>query len=400
MDGRKVLDRYACAECHTLEMERWQVQYDPEQIEGPVAVEDFAFNLPEIDTGRLEASAAPDRRGLLRAEAVGMPQRDEWGEVLEDVDDDDNPMYYLNLWGALPLKVLDQWMVWPVGGAQLGVSDPVGVTRLSPGQDTPGRLTVDQQRRRPTYTPHVTRIRAPEGGAFARLLFPEVLDEDNPAVMEAWGWVPPPLVDEGRKVQPAWLHDYLLEPLPIRPAAVQRMPKYTMSPEEASQLVDYFAAAAGADFPYSSHPRSRSVGLEAKERARPHRLEDAMRIVIDRVTFCTKCHLVGDYSPGGEIRTVLAPRLDQVGPRIRPDYLRRWLANPRSLQPYTGMPVNFPPTGAPIGQGLFEGSSLEQVDAVTDLLLNYDWYVKRRTSIREMIEAAEKAGSASAAEEE
>jgi hypothetical protein len=280
-------------------------------------------------------------------------------------------------------------MIWPKGGAQLGVSDPLGVAALRPGRAAPGPLSGDQQRLRPTYTPHLTRIGPPEGGAFARMLLPEVLDEDNPAVMEAWGWVPPPLVDEGRKVQPAWLHDYLLEPVPIRPASVLRMPKYTMSPEEASRLVDYFAAAAGADFPYSSHPRRRSIDWEAEERARTGRLDDAMRIVIDRVTFCAKCHLIGDHGPGGEIRTVLAPRLDQVGPRIRPDYLRRWLANPKSLLPYTGMPVNFPPTGAPIGQDLFQGSSLEQIDAVTDLLLEYDGYLKRRTSIREMAEAAE-----------
>ena len=86
--------------------------------------------------------------------------------------------------------------------------------------------------------------------------------------------------------------------------------------------------------------------------------------------------------------------------RIRPDYLRRWLANPKSRLPYTGMPVNFPPTGASMGQDLFEGSSLEQLDAVTDLLLSYDWYIKGRTSIGEMIEAAEKANAADAAEEE
>jgi len=390
-EGRKVIDRYGCAECHTLEMERWQIQYDPDQIEGPFEVEDYAFLKPQVDLERLETSTKPDPRGLLHAEAVGMPQMDEWGEVLEDVDDDDKPMLYLNLWEPLSLKVQDDWKTWTVGGAQLGVSDPREVASLAPGRAAAARLSVEEQKVRPTYTPHLAATRAPVGGAFARLLFPNVLDEDNPAVMEAWGWVPPPLVDEGRKVQPAWLHDYLLDPVPIRPAAVLRMPKYTMSSEEAGKLVDYFAAVAGAEFPYSSHPRSRSAGLEAKELERPHRLDDAMRIVIDRVTYCTKCHLVGDFSPGGEIRTVLAPRLDHVASRVRPEYLRRWLANPKSLLPYTGMPVNFPPTGPPMGQDLFQGSSIEQLDAVMDLLLNYDWYINRRTSIREMIESAERA---------
>jgi len=400
VEGRKVLDRYACAECHTLDMERWQIRYDPEEIEEPYEVEDFAFLAPQLDGDRLAASTKPDRRGLYHAEAVGLPQRDEWGEVLEDVDDDDNPMYYLNLWEPLPIRCADRWMPWRVGSAQLGVSDPLEVFAGSPGGGTAGALTVDQQQMRPTYSPHLARIRPAWGGAFARLLLPHVLDKDNPAVMEAWGWVPPPLVDEGAKVQPAWLHDYLLEPVPIRPAAVLRMPKYTMSPDEAGKLVDYFAAAAGVDFPYTSDPRARSTHLEAEERRRPNRLHDAMRVVIDRTTFCAKCHLVGDYSPGGEIATVLGPRLDRAGKRLRPAYLRRWLANPKSLLPYTGMPVNFPPTGPPMGQDLLEGESIEQLDAVMDLLLNYDGYMNRRTSIREMIGAAQKAGSAATADEE
>ena len=400
VEGRKVLDRYACAECHTLEMERWQIRYDPGEIEEPYEVEDFAFLAPQIDGGKLDASTKPDRRGLYHAEAVGLPQRDEWGEVLEDVDDDDHPMYYLNLWEPLPVKCVGRWMPWRVGSAQLGVSDPLEVFAGSSGGGAAAPLTVDQQQMRPTYAPRLTGVRPPWGGAFARLLFPHVLDEDNPAVMEAWGWVPPPLVGEGAKVQPAWLHDFLLEPVPVRPAAILRMPKYTMSPDEAGKLVDYFAAVAGVDFPYRSDPRSRSLGLEAGERNRPNRLDDAMRIVIDRTTFCTKCHLVGDYGPGGEIATVLGPRLDRAGKRLRPEYLRRWLANPKSLLPYTGMPVNFPPTGAPLGQDLFEGESTEQLDAVMDLLLNYDWYMNRRTSIREMIESAEKAKSAGAGEDE
>ena len=114
-----------------------------------------------------------------------------------------------------------------------------------------------------------------------------------------------------------------------------------------------------------------------------------MKILTDGKTFCAKCHLIGDYSPGDTVGTTLAPNLAEVGRRLRPDYLRRWLANPRSQLPYTPMPVNFPPTGPPMGQDLFEGSSIEQIDAVTDLLVNYDWYMNRRPPIREMIESAE-----------
>ena len=59
---------------------------------------------------------------------------------------------------------------------------------------------------------------------------------------EAWGWLPPPLHDEGEKVQTDWLHDFLMDPTPIRPAVVLRMPNFHMSSDEASKLVNYFAA--------------------------------------------------------------------------------------------------------------------------------------------------------------
>ncbi len=397
-EGRKVLDRYGCAECHTLEMERWKIQYDPEEVEEPYETEDFAFLKPRIDTRQLDAQAKPDRRGLLHAEAVGTPQTDEAGEIVEDFDDDDHPMYYFNLWEPLAIKAQEDWGVWTVGGAEIGISDPKQIVTRPPGENGSPQAAAAQPTVRPTYTPHLTAVRPAVGGAFARLLFPHVLSDQSPAVTEAWGWVPPPLVGEGFKVQPAWLHDYLLEPFPIRPASVLRMPKHNLSPAEAGRLVDYFAALAGVDFPYSSDPRSRSTGLEAKEFARPNRLDDAMRIVTDRTTFCAKCHLIGDFGPGGEVQTVLAPRLDRVSRRLRPEHLRRWVANPKTRLPYTAMPVNFPPTGPPLGQNLFQGGSAEQLDAVTDLLLNYDWYLRRRTSIRAMIHSSDQGESGAASD--
>ena len=41
---------------------------------------------------------------------------------------------------------------------------------------------------------------------------------------EAWGWLPPPLMDEGEKVQTEWLHGFLMDPSSLRPAVVMRMP--------------------------------------------------------------------------------------------------------------------------------------------------------------------------------
>ena len=61
------------------------------------------------------------------------------------------------------------------------------------------------------------------GGVLTKYLLPEVTkiekqSNPNASGAEAYGWLPPPLTNEGNKVQTAWLHDFLLDPYPIRPA--------------------------------------------------------------------------------------------------------------------------------------------------------------------------------------
>ncbi|MBL9123066.1 MAG: hypothetical protein JNG90_05500, partial [Planctomycetaceae bacterium] len=58
--------------------------------------------------------------------------------------------------------------------------------------------------------------------------------------------------------------------------------------------------------------------------------------------------------------------------------------------PYTGMPVNFPPD-KPASQELYKGSSLEQIEAIVDLLLNYDSFMKNKTSIKPLIQKTQPA---------
>ena len=361
VEGRRVLDTYGCAQCHTLEMERWTFEFDPDEYEPPFAMDDFEFLKPHFTADQVAKSLATDDRGLSTATVIGMPRVDAYGELIEDFDYDDNPLFFFTLFE--PAVIAGE--ICPVGGADVLVSEPQLVAK-----------------------------RPPLGGAFARLLFPWALEEGRAAgatasELEGWGWVPPPLEREGRMVRPDWLYDYMLAPYQVRPAALLRMPDCNLSPVEAARLVDYFAASSGAEFPYTSNSLSSSLRGQSDRPDSLQRMDDAMRLLTDRTTYCGKCHLIGDFSPGGESWTVLAPNLDAVGRRIRPDYLRRWLGNPKSALPYTAMPVNFPPAGEAIGQDLLPGSSVEQIDAVVELLLNYDSYLKRRMSIQAMIEAAE-----------
>src|SRR3990172_10948334 len=86
---------------------------------------------------------------------------------------------------------------------------------------------------------------------------------------EAWGWLPPPLDNEGGKVQTDWLHGFLMDPTAIRPAVVMRMPNFHMSTDEAGKLVNYFAAASGAQFPYEYKPEQQASYLAQAETAHP-----------------------------------------------------------------------------------------------------------------------------------
>lgn len=228
------------------------------------------------------------------------------------------------------------------------------------------------------------------GGDLARLLFPVVIADEkeiNPNVKDedAWGWLPPPLVGEGQKVQSAWLHKFLLNPHTIRPPAVMRMPKFNWSAAQAASMVDYFAAVDGAEYPYVYDPRLDSGSVAAKETVRPGHLEGALRIVTN-TNYCVKCHLVGDYSPPGNPKG-LAPQLEVAHERLRPGYVHDWIANPKRFLPYTGMPVNIP-FGNPVSQDLYAGTSEQQVDALTDLLMHFDLFAKRNLSLEAFLKAS------------
>jgi hypothetical protein len=166
------------------------------------------------------------------------------------------------------------------------------------------------------------------------------------------------------------------------------MPNFNMSSAEAAALVDYFAAKSSAEFPYEYNERRRSGYLAGLERDHPALLDDAMKIVTD-INYCVKCHSIGDYEIRGSIRTQ-GPRLDEVYRRLRPDFTRRWIASPARILPYTPMPVNIPydpslPNLGGVNQALFPGTSVTQLDGVVDLLMNFDEYAKRRTSVKSLV---------------
>jgi cytochrome c551/c552 len=362
LDGLVVAEQYNCGGCHALDMDRWDIRYKPGSLGEGAEFADYPFLSPHFTPAETAASLTTDRRGRRRALLVGMPVLDpetgrpqlvdEDGVPIEEDDDEAAVHRPVTLWQ----DVLVDGEPRTVGGPNLVVPQDA----IEAGRHFPGR-----------------------GGDLAKLLFPVVIADEkqvNPNVKpdDAWGWLPPPLVGEGKKVQSAWLHKFLLNPHPIRPPAVLRMPKFNFGSGEAAKLVDYFAAVDGADYPYVYDPRLDESSVAEAERAHPGHLEGALKIVTNN-NYCVKCHLVGDYVPAGSVKA-LAPQLERVHERLRPDYVHSWIANPKRFLPYTGMPVNIP-FNQPVSQDLYDGTSEEQVDALTDLLMHFDAFAKRNLSL-------------------
>ena len=221
VEGRHVLEKYNCAGCHILDMERWDISYLPNEFESPPTTNDFPFVRPDVTPEQIKASLTPDQRGFLHAELHGMTARDDKpgqpkmvdqeGVPIEP-DDKESPRFY----EFVPYRPVI------VGG----IPRAVGVQTLRIAASPEGGPA-----RGKSFDGH--------GGDLAKYLYPRVIAEEkktnpNAVASEAWGWLPPPLHHEGEKVQTDWLHDFLMDPTHIRPAVVLRMPNFHMSSDEAS----------------------------------------------------------------------------------------------------------------------------------------------------------------------
>ncbi len=249
--GNEIIEKYNCTGCHTLEMERWDLAFDPETFGEPAPVDDYNFLQAHFTPQDIEASEKVDAAGKQHATVVGMPAMNDQGQPVR-VDEDGAPLdpedtetpasYVFTPWE----NVLLGGQTWQAGLQNILIPEAVIKKRYEP-----------------------------VGGFLARLAFPVVIANErvtnpNAKADEAWGWLPPPLKGEGRKVQTEWLHSFLLDPHMIRPAAVLRMPKFNMSSDEATKLVNYFAAVDGVDYPYDFDPRTRESHLRKRRCSTPN----------------------------------------------------------------------------------------------------------------------------------
>lgn len=347
IEGERLIEKFNCTGCHMLEMPVWEFGVNPDELQVPplAAGEESLFELfkkikPPLKgfTGAKLASGEPIMR------ATGYPQQ------LPDPDDDpEDQLYSFVLWDAVN----------------------VGENKtLMPGQPLP------------IAAAKIHSMGQGRGGDLAKWLIPRLPGNERGVkdINEAWQASPPPLYKEGAKAQTPWLYQFLKNPEQLRYTTVLRMPRFNMSDAEAQALANYFSAVDGVSYPYQLIPQHMAEHQQSEQVAYHDRFPmaeqknflDASWQVLNG-PLCRKCHTVGGnvVTETDPSQVKRGPNLQRVERRLRPDFTRIWVHNPKWILPYTSMPQNFPPGGQSAMAELFGGNNARQEAATIDALFNY-----------------------------
>jgi cbb3-type cytochrome oxidase cytochrome c subunit len=351
--GGKVLNRYNCIGCHVLEMPKFNI---PQGTTVAEAFSDFKGTVRSSYTQRNS-----DYLAELYPPLTYDPQKkldaDNIERELEIQPDDGAPVTI----EGMPTQLFDNdltvqlWKPVTVRGYTFNIGDNVTLNQTKI-QKEPG-----------------------VGGDFAWLYATYAQERRGESFEGFWNRLPPPLVRQGNKVQTPWFALFLRDPYLIRPAAQLRMPRFHFGKvvgvpsRETEDLADYFAARDGAEFPYQTIPQQQVGYVAERDKLHPDYLGAGWSMMANKGSPCIQCHAIGPFKPTGGDQVVNGPDMKQVATRFRPEFLEKWIANPKRLVPYTAMPQNVAPHGPlqiPVPK-TFENRPIEMVRSIRDTLLNY-----------------------------
>lgn len=173
--------------------------------------------------------------------------------------------------------------------------------------------------------------------------------------------VGPDLSGTGDKLKAEWLSQFLRRPDRVRPWLTARMPDFRLSDDEARILLGFLGGLrdpAAAGLP--ERLRFRDVPPEANVHA-------GRRLASREFLSCASCHLGEDQPEGAPEEW--APDLRISGQRLQPDWIVRWLHDPRRLAPGTKMPTYF--SDAASGpEDILDGDEERQILALRDYILS------------------------------
>jgi cytochrome c2 len=113
---------------------------------------------------------------------------------------------------------------------------------------------------------------------------------------------------------------------------------------------------------------SSSVRQQARWEEQEAYIHDAFRLLIDR-TLCAQCHQIGNLIPEGDASKTQGPPLALAVQRLRPEWIKYWVAYPVRILHYTPMTQYFPSNVPKRNEHLFAGGPLDRVEAVRDILM-------------------------------
>ena len=212
----------------------------------------------------------------------------------------------------------------------------------------------------------IERRVASQGGDISPYIIDYHVEVEGSIAEEAKVFTPPVLYEEGKKVQSAWLFDFLKEPVTLRPWLDVRMPVFKMTENEATVLSRYFATLEKEEYPFEFIVETKGKYIKEKEMESPGYLTMAQHLFEHKDVNCASCHVRGDINPEGD-PSDWAPDLSVSRDRLKPDWIVDWLIDPQLKQPGTKMPKFF---REGVFQEIFPGTPEEQAVALKDLLMN------------------------------
>ena len=137
---------------------------------------------------------------------------------------------------------------------------------------------------------------------------------------------PPVFFDQGEKVNPDWLFEFLIEPYIVRTHVDVRMPTFGLSNDESLALVHWFSERADQPWPF----------VVDNDPVLDQELFDAGEAIFTEFQ-CNQCHPSGGVEPTNDPSN-WGPDLGLAAERLKPGWIHDWLKEPQMLQPGTRMP--------------------------------------------------------------
>jgi mono/diheme cytochrome c family protein len=125
--------------------------------------------------------------------------------------------------------------------------------------------------------------------------------------------ISPPLSHIGEKVSYTWLVKWLMDPSRIVEGAT--MPNYNFSKEDAQAIADYLYGLTQTE--RKDEPAEEEMNWNLYDKGK----------VIYSQSICSICHSANGR--GGAYKDMFAPDLSRVGSKIKSEWLKQWLRNPK-----------------------------------------------------------------------